>query len=450
MSIQDHLGLSFSGATPAGRDHYLRAMHELQCYIDDPVASVDASIDESPGFTMGWLLKAYLHLLGTEPQGIVVARDCLEACVGISANSRERGHMEAVAHLAAGRWHRAGRVLEDISAAWPTDILALQVGHLIDFYTGRSRMLRDRIARAMPHWSPDMPGYHALLGMHAFGLEETADYVGAERSGRRGVELEPRDGWAQHAVAHVMEMQCRPLDGIAWMRDNAQAWSRDSFFQIHNWWHLALYHLELGETEEVLKLFDGPIHGTGSTVILDMIDASALLWRLQLLGVDTGERWQNVADSWVPVAEACNYAFNDVHAVMAFVGAGRLDAVQRVLDAQQAAMRRDDDNAVFIRDVGHPVTLALQSFAQGRYPEAVALLRQVREIAHRFGGSHAQRDVLDLTLMESAKRAGQHAYTAALCNERLARRPDSPLSRQFAERVTGTSPQVVAHMRQCG
>lgn len=439
MSIHDSLGLAISGASPAGRDHYLRAVHELQCYIHDPVASVDAALEECPGFTMAWLLKAYLHLLGTEPQGISVAHDCLQACAGLGANRRERAHMEAVAHLAAGRWHRTGRVLEDVSASWPADILALQAGHLIDFYTGNSRMLRDRIARAMPHWSSSMPGYHAVLGMYAFGLEETADYAGAERTGRQGVELEPRDGWAQHAVAHVMEMQCRPRDGIAWMRGNVSGWSRDSFFRIHNWWHLALYHLELDETEEVLELFDGPVHGTGSTVILDMIDASALLWRLQLLGVDAGERWQSVADGWVPVAEACNYAFNDVHAVMAFAGAGRMEAVQRVLDAQQAAMERDDDNAAFTRDVGRPVALALQAFARGRYPEAVGLLRPVREIAHRFGGSHAQRDVLDLTLMESARRAGQDAYAAALCNERLARRPDSPLSHRFAGQAGANS-----------
>ena len=138
----------------------------------------------------------------------------------------------------------------------------------------------------------DVPGYHAVLGMHAFGLEETGDYAAAEKSGRDAVELEPRDGWAQHAVAHVMEMQGRQRDGIAWMPDNADGWSRDSFFAVHNWWHVALYHLDLGEIDEVLALFDGPIYGARSRVILDMIDASAMLWRLHLRGIDVGDRWQ--------------------------------------------------------------------------------------------------------------------------------------------------------------
>src|SRR5690606_13057491 len=123
--------------------------------------------------------------------------------------------------------------------------IALQVGHQLDFFIGDSRMLRDRIARALPHWSPSMPGWHGLLGMHAFGLEESGDYAAAEAQGRRAIEFERRDSWAQHAVAHVLEMQGRRREGIAWMRDNEEGWAPDNFFAVHNWWHLAVFHLGL-------------------------------------------------------------------------------------------------------------------------------------------------------------------------------------------------------------
>ena len=208
-------------------------------------------------------------------------------------------------------------------------------------------MLRDRIARALPKWFPGVPGYHTVLGLHAFGLEETGDYAAAEKTGREAVERERRDFWAQHAVAHVMEMQGRQQDGIAWMPDNADGWSRDSFFAVHNWWHVALYHLDLGDIDEVLTLFDGPIYGARSRVILEMIDASAMLWRLHLRGIDVGDRWQAVADAWEPVKDAGNYAFNDAHAAMAFVGAGRPQSLARVIEAQMQAMARSDDNAAF-------------------------------------------------------------------------------------------------------
>lgn len=281
-----------------------------------------------------------------------------------------------------------------------------------------------------------MPGYHAILGMHAFGLEETAEYTRAEATGREAVALEPRDGWAWHAVAHVMEMQGRQRDGIGWMRTDPDAWSRDSFFRVHNWWHLALYHLDLGEVDEVMTLFDGPIYGERSPMVLDMIDASALLWWLFLRGVDVGDRWTAVADNWQPIAGAGTYAFNDAHAMMAFVGAGRAEAAARVFAAQEEAMRSDADNAMFTRDVGYPVAKAIKAFGDGDYARTVALLRPVRNIAGRFGGSHAQRDILDLTLIEAAFRAGQGSLAAALSAERVAVKPTSPLARLLCERVS--------------
>lgn len=231
-----------------------------------------------------------------------------------------------------------------------------------------------------------------------------------------------------------MEMQCRTRDGIAWLGAGSDVWSPDSFFKVHLWWHLALYHLELGEIDEVLALFDGPIHGARSTVVLDMIDASALLWRLQLRGVNVGSRWATVADGWQPLASAGNYAFNDVHAVMAFVGAQRPDSVAAVLETQQRVMQGDSDNAAFTREVGRPLAMAIQAFGQGRYEECMHLVRDIRGIAHRFGGSHAQRDLLDLTLIEATLRGGQHALATALCAERLTARGHSPLTRQLLAR----------------
>jgi hypothetical protein len=280
-----------------------------------------------------------------------------------------------------------------------------------------------------------MPGYHAVLSAHAFGLEENAQYEEAEREGRRAIELEPRDGWAQHAVAHVMEMQSRQRDGIAWMRANPEAWSTDSFLQVHNWWHLALFHYELGEADEVLALFDGPIFGSRSEIVLNMVDASAILWRLYLGGMDAGGRWAVLADMWEPMAKAGNYAFNDAHAMMAFVGAGREEAARDLIAAQQEAMRGAGDNAAFTRDVGHAVALAIKAFGERDYAETVRLLLPVRAAAHRFGGSHAQRDILDLTLIEAAIRSGQAGIAAELASARLAARPESPLSRLFVSRA---------------
>lgn len=422
-SFRDAQGLSLSGANGAALDHYERAADLLRCLAGGPVAAVDAAIGAAPGMPMAHVLKAWMFLLGTEPAALPDARALAATAQSLGGTDRERAHAEAAALAAAGRWQAAGLVLEDIGVQWPTDTVALQAGHQVDFLRGDSRMLRDRVARALPHWTRQRPGYHAVLGMHAFGLEECGQYAQAERQGRTAVELEPRDAWAWHAVAHVHEMQGRREDGIAWLGGHRAVWSADSFLAVHNTWHLALFHLAHGEVETVLALYDDAIGGPGSGVVFDLLDQSALLWRLMLRGVEAGERWGALADRWAPIAEAGNYAFNDMHAMMALAMTGREADQARVLAAQDQAMARDDDNAMHTREIGRPATLAMQAFARGEHARSLALLRPIRHEAHRFGGSHAQRDLLDLTIIEAARRSGASALARALADEREAMRP---------------------------
>jgi hypothetical protein len=234
-------------------------------------------------------------------------------------------------------------------------------------------------------------------------------------------------------VAHTYEMRNQPKEGLAWMNADRDAWSEDSFLSIHNAWHVAVFNLELGAVDEALRLFDGPVYGARPALVLNLIDASSLLWRLQLAGVDIGNRFESVADAWAPTAAAGNYAFNDMHAMMAFVNAGREKEQQAVLDAQRAGCESASDNAEFTREVGQPATRAIQAFGQGRYAECVELLRPIRHVAHRFGGSHAQRDLLDQTLIEASRRAGFDALATALVNERIALRPRTGVGVQRRE-----------------
>ncbi|HEX6273138.1 MAG TPA: tetratricopeptide repeat protein [Polyangiaceae bacterium] len=433
MPTKDHAGYLASGADAASIAAFEQAADEFRSYAGDPVATVDRALAASPAMVMAHALKAWLFLLGTEPEGLTIARACLESAQSLPANERERGHLEAIRHMLQGRFRDAGRVLEDVNARYPLDALALQAGHLIDFFVGDSRLLRDRLARVLPAWAEEMPAYPAVLGMYAFGLEECGEYARAEELGRASVALDQRGAWSWHAVAHVLEMQNRTAEGIAWLGSEPRPWA-DGLFAIHNFWHLALFHLELGDFDEVLRLYDGPIYGQRSRLVLDMIDASAMLFRLALRGVDAGERWKPLADNWAPHVSARNYAFNDYHAMMAFVGTGDVARQEAVLESLRAAVASAGDNAAFSREVGLPAALAVQAFGRGDYAGAVKLLRPIRSYADRFGGSHAQRDLLDLMMLEAALRAGETSFARALSNERRARRPESPLSRLFVTR----------------
>jgi tetratricopeptide (TPR) repeat protein len=433
MIMKDHRGAPVTGADSKAVELYETAICQFNCYVGDPVATVDSAIAENPDFAMAIALKAYLLLSGMERAPVGQAAELLARLHKLKLNDRERRHAAAIACLVDGAFNRASERLDDILIHDPHDIIALQMGHLLDFYRGDSRNLRDRVARVLAAWDPQLRGYHALLAMHAFGLEETGDYARAEESARRALQFNGRDGWAYHAIAHVMEMTGRYDEGAAFLRDHEAGWAPESFFQVHNWWHLALFRLEADQTAEVLKLYDGPIRGGDSAIVLDMVDASALLWRLKLRKVDVGRRWEAIADRWQPLIEDKLYAFNDCHAVMALLGAGRIGDAERTVSILTETARKQSDNALMSRDVGLPLARALLAFEHGKYAATIDLLRPLRNIAQRFGGSHAQRDLIDLTLIEAAHRAGETSLVRALANERLALKPKSPLARRYRD-----------------
>src|SRR3954454_708405 len=236
--LEDIRGNPLTGADENAATAYMEGLTRFNLFIGDPIASAEAATASAPGFVMGHVLRAWLFLLSTEAPARIPARESWLATRHLSMTAQEAGHVAAIGHLLDGRWHQAARVLEDVSIAHPRDMLALQVGHQLDFFTGHARMLRDRIARALPAWSTELPGRHALLGMLAFGLEEMGDYAAAETAGREAVAFERRDAWAQHAVAHVLEMQGRTGEGIAWMQADIEAWTEDNFFAVHNWCRL--------------------------------------------------------------------------------------------------------------------------------------------------------------------------------------------------------------------
>jgi hypothetical protein len=205
-------------------------------------------------------------------------------------------------------------------------------------------------------------------------------------------------------------------------------------FAFHNWWHLGLFHLDLGQTDRVLGIFDAGVRPGASGVALEMVDASAMLWRLRLRDIDVGDRWNGLADSWAPVADAY-YAFNDAHAMMAFVGAGRDAEAERLLKVMENRAGGSGTNAMMTRDVGLPLARGIRAFGEGRYAEAVERLMPLRPLAHRFGGSHAQRDLIALTLIEAAIRDGQAKLARALAAERTALKPSSPFNWQISARA---------------
>lgn len=288
-----------------------------------------------------------------------------------------------------GDWERAVDLWGRASIAYPRDLLALQFAHVGDFFLGHSHMLRDRVARVLPHWSRSVPGYGFVEGMYAFGLEEAGDYEQAEARGREAVALNSQDGWAVHAVAHVLEMQGRAAEGADFLAAGADGWAPNSLFAFHLWWHMALFHLGANDAPAALKLFDEKISAVGFGQALELLDGSSLLWRLALLGHDVGDRWSGLAEKWETRVDDGYYAFNDVNAMMAFVGAGNRAVQERQIAVLKRAAAGTGTVAMMSREIGVPACEGLAAFGRGDYARTIDLLLPLRAKANRFGGSHA-------------------------------------------------------------
>ncbi|HSK38883.1 MAG TPA: tetratricopeptide repeat protein, partial [Arenibaculum sp.] len=243
MTLHDRRGLALSTGNPAALVLYETAVELLNGFYLDFVGVIDEALAEDPGFVMGHCFKAGVYAICNEASVQPDLRRSVEAAEALAtrANERERAHMAAARAWLEGDMDRSAALYGRIVQEHPRDILALQVAHQADFFLGESRMLRDRVAQVLPHWDESVPGFGYVLGMHAFGLEQTNLYGRAEETGRKALDLNRRDPWAIHAVAHVMEMQARLTEGVDWLEARRRDWADNNAFAFHNWWHLALY-----------------------------------------------------------------------------------------------------------------------------------------------------------------------------------------------------------------
>jgi hypothetical protein len=435
--LTDEHGLVVGSTSEAALSHYDQALDELLHFRPEVDAEAKAALAEDPGFPMGNVLAAYLGLLTTEPSDARRARQDFAAFRASLDEAallpRERAHVAAVQTLLDGDFLTCGTLLATIAEEYPRDVLALAAGHQIDFFTGDARMLRDRIGGALSAWhEKDDRHYGHILGMYAFGLEESGHYDRSEEAGLRAVELNARDVWGVHAVVHTYEMQGRFGDGVRYLDDRVADWSTGTFFNVHNWWHYALYALEAGAPGRALGIYDAVLHGPDTTeTAMELLDAAALLWRFHLEGDDQSERWRVLADAWVPKMAEPYYAFNDMHAIMSYVGAGRIadaEALIRSREAYTAGERPGVGNHSMTARVGLPVCRALVAFGRGDHRKVVDLLYPIRHRINEFGGSHAQRDAVQKTLLESAIKANRFDHARVLVSERISVRPSSPFN----------------------
>lgn len=443
MSYRDVRGNPCSSAHVSARDAAEQALWRMMSFYDTPLADLDAAIAADPGWALPHIMKAGFLLSLTEPALVAEAASHLTTAGGLMqhATPREQAHLHAVQATLEGRWQAACRIWGELLVEHPRDALALQWAQLWDFYSGDAQGLRQRPARALPEWDHQDPLYAHVLALWAYGLEENNLYAQAEESGRRALDINPRVPWAVHAVAHVMDMQGRFEEGAAWLRLHQPAWAEGNGFAGHLWWHKALFRLEAMDIAGVLRLLDAHLSGPQLQITLQRLDAASLLWRLHLMGHDMSAQCSALVQGWgLEQAHAPgHYAFNDVHAVLALLGSGNVARAETWVArcAEQALQPRDAsrNNHTMAREVGLPLMRGLCTLARGDADRATALIAPVLGHATRLGGSHAQRDLINQTLLAAAAQGRNRKLGCALLNERLMAKPETPLTRYWIDRL---------------
>lgn len=415
---RDRLGLELTAANGEAARAFDETLWAYVGFSRDPGAPLKRALQADPAMPMALCLQGYfMHLMGL-PALVEKAKSAHQAASkSVTTTSREKAHIAALGAWCDGELERTCAILDGILMDHPRDFLALKLANYLYFYLGDAAKVRDGPARALPHWDEGTPGYGHLLALHAFGLEESGDYAAAERAGRRATEINPADPWAVHSVAHVLEMQDRAAEGATWIESLAPHWDSANFFRFHLWWHLALMRWSAGHADEALALYDARVWGDGSSENLSLCNDISMLARLELAGVNVGGRWDAVANVVRELAGGSVLAFVDAHYALALGAVPPLQERGSTGRVHGAVGRAACDAAVAWRAKDHA--------------RVIARLAPVRHELHRIGGSHAQRDLFTLILLDSAMKTGNLPLAKTLRAERAALRPNGALPPQL-------------------
>jgi tetratricopeptide (TPR) repeat protein len=429
-----------AGAVQAATDLQSRRKHALALLLThrgDPLADIERVLADDPYCVPCHCLRAAAIVRAdsaTARQRLAASLGAIEAACP-NPDDPARRHADAARAWLDGDPALAADRYGAIAVDRPHDVLALATAHALDFRLGRQRMLRDRLALALPAWDSAMPGYASMLAMYAFGLEENGQYRQAEVVARRALAIDPRHPGAIHALAHVMEMEGRAREGLAFLDQTEEAWIEGTGFSVHLAWHRALFQIEADDPASALATYDAQIALPRGAELPALADASALLWRLKLRNVPVGGRWQELADRWELQSLPGVRSFFVIHAVIAFAAAGRTAAAARAVAALPRMATSDAAAPLLEQALAAPLGEALLAFAGGDYAACVEWLRPVHGIAHRCGGSLAQCDIVHLTFTEAALRARKPRLASVLVAERAAQKPTSLLNARLQARL---------------
>ena len=371
-------------------DAWEQALH----FVDDPFETLAEVNVRDAEFAMGSVFcGTYRVLSGFRPDDEALRLDFDRADSRAATNS-ERRHVEAFSAMLAGNFTEAGHIWDDIAQS-TRDFAAVRFAHDVYLHVGAEQRRVESSRRAFESWDRAEPGWGFVAGQLSFALEETGEYDEAKALGEAALELDPVDLWARHALAHLYESLDDSESAFALLTNQREVWEVQDGLAVHIWWHVALRLIATESYDEALAIHDAQLDA--ATTAFRICDLASLLWRLELVGVDVGDRWDTLADRFAVRPEWHTSGFLDLHAALIYTRCNNHDAAQRFFDGLTASHGegKSENDRNFL-EVVQPLVLAVREGES--YPARSALtLNNLAPSVHRIGGSIAQRDLIKLT-----------------------------------------------------
>ncbi|MEP4198368.1 MAG: hypothetical protein ABJL99_22325 [Aliishimia sp.] len=424
MQLEDKFGADWTCSDTATISLWNAAMDSYLDFSGSPVGDVQSITD--PEFLAGPAFCAAMKLLsGMDPSDPSILRN-LEDMQAARTGGVEDGHATAVDLLARGEPTAAAFAWDEVLTRRPNDILAHKCSHETWFLVGNGAAMRASTSTALQRLPSSAPCFAVVAAQHGFALEETGDYAEAEGWDRIALDLAPRDCWALHCLAHVFESQNRHNEAMGLLEAKQPIWTKQNLLSAHIWWHLALRLIEMGEITAAMAIFDDTLAHTPASNQFRLTDGTSLLWRLELHGVDVGDRWRLMADKWGKAAQTHQNAYLDLHSAFAFASCPDHAAVSLYFDSLEVAFEgASSEQANTYAEVVLPLVDAIRVFPDDK-SKAARLIAPLLPELHRIGGSIVQREIVERSFTSALIATHQPEKVARYLDPKIATHPNTP------------------------
>ncbi|MDB5506246.1 MAG: hypothetical protein JWR75_884 [Devosia sp.] len=418
-----------NAATIRGINDFVDGFLGYETRATNVLAAADADPDSVLANTYAGFIWMFLEAAGAEAQaGRYLARADAAAA---GADTRETMLLAQLRHWIAGDIPKVQTIGAQIVDEFPRDLASVKLHQYFSFNRGDAPAML-AIAERAREANMDNPHLHGML---AFGLEQMHRLDDAEIAARHALSLKRKEPWAQHALAHVMLSTGRVTEGAAFLAEASDTWvDLNSFMYTHNWWHRALFDISLGNSAAVIEAYDAHVWAREKTYSQDQVGAVSLLARMEIAGIDVGNRWQELAEYLKPRAVDTLQPFLTIQYLYGLARAGLAEADTLMAAVEDRAATAQPFERAAWRDVALPACRGVLAHARGRHAEAVRWLSIAQPRLQQIGGSHAQRDLFGQLLLDANFKAGNWQIARQMLEMRRIWDPDGvPFNRMLGD-----------------